>query len=255
MKYVYPKLPGAYDLWLCRVGGHGLANCLFVYAKAIVTAVVNGYTMLAPTWDNFSIGTYIRKERDKRHYTGIFNSRNEVAGIKRLIILLLFRKKIVVEEGIYDFFQPLLEHHALIRSYLLSHINADVIKDVNPKSLADCIAVHVRLGDFDETRRTPLSWYKEKICSESFYGKKILVFSDGTDAELSELLALPNVQRVFYGNAVADMYAMSCCSYIIGSNSSFSAWASFLGQVPCCFRKLQFGYLLLNKSEQIIEEF
>jgi len=34
------------------------------------------------------------------------------------------------------------------------------------------------------------------------------------------------------GDAANDIYLLSCCDYIVGPYSSFSQWASFVGQVP-----------------------
>ena len=34
------------------------------------------------------------------------------------------------------------------------------------------------------------------------------------------------------GEAIADLYAMSRCDYILGVPSTFSRWASFYGKVP-----------------------
>ena len=229
-----------------------MANCLFVYAKAIIESHEKGLKLITPTWLNFSLGTYLRGQKDKRHYFGLFNSKDEIRGIKKAFILLFERKNIIVKEGIEDFFSPLLGYSKLINEYFLNHISPSILSRVDSYDFNNCIAVHVRLGDFPEKRRTPISWYKDKIISEM--GKRtFLLFSDGSDEELSELLVLPNVRRVFFGNALADIIAMSRCTFIIGSDSSFSAWASFLGQVPCLFNRLQFGTILEDKSNQRIE--
>ena len=67
------------------------------------------------------------------------------------------------------------------------------------------------------------------------------------------LLSIPNVKRVYFGGAIQDIVAISKCYYLIGSDSSFSAWGAFLGQVPCIFYRLQFGPVLNNSKLQIIE--
>jgi hypothetical protein len=35
--------------------------------------------------------------------------------------------------------------------------------------------------------------------------------------------------------AILDLYTLSCCDRIIGPFSSYSRWASFIGEVPLCF--------------------
>ena len=81
-KYIYPVLPAVKDLYSFRIGGSGLANCLFVYAKAIVKAEDSKQKIITPTWFNFSIGTYLRRQKDKRHYINIFTP--EISGLKKL---------------------------------------------------------------------------------------------------------------------------------------------------------------------------
>ena len=264
MIYIYPKLPAVYTTPFMRVGGNGLANCLFVYAKAIVLAQKYQATMISPAWFNFSIGTYLRNESDKRHYLGIINHNNEVCGLRKLFILLFTAKtndekqlhdnrdEVLVVEGIYDFFKPLLPYQQYIHNYLIEHINHNLLKEIDSFDFSDSIAVHVRLGDFPTERRVPMEWYVEQIRLQKKC-KNILLFSDGTDEELEMLLSIPNVKRVYFGGAIQDIVAISKCSYLIGSDSSFSAWGAFLGQVPCIFYRLQFGSVLNDSKLQIIE--
>lgn len=264
MKYIYPKLPGVYTFPFFRIGGNGLANCLFVYAKAIVVAHRYGAKIIRPAWLNLSLGTYLRNETDKRHYHNMMTGQGEAGGLKRLF-LLLFRHKtsneeifaagdsdILMVEGIYEFFRPLLEHHDLVSNYIKKHINPRLLVNIENFDFTGCVAIHVRLGDFPASRRVPVGWYVEKVKSLHNF-KRFLLFSDGTNAELAELLEIPGVQRVCFGGAIQDIVAISRCSYVIGSDSSFSAWGVFLGQVPCVFYKLQFGRLLENASLQHIE--
>ena len=83
---------------------------------------------------------------------------------------------------------------------------------------------------------------------------RYLIFSDGSDAELKDLFDLPNVQRVFFGNAISVIYAISKCCYLIGSDSTFSGWGAFLGQVPCLFYRKHYGRVLKDQSREIVED-
>ena len=81
----------------------------------------------------------------------------------------------------------------------------------------------------------PLQWYVNIVKNvRKELGSDILVnvFSDGTDEDLAEILKLPNVRRCFYGSAIADMLALSESPLLIGSGSTFSMWASYLGRMP-----------------------
>lgn len=262
--YIYPKLPAAHTTPFFRIGGNGLANCLFVYAKAIVVAHRYGAKIIKPTWFNLSLGTYIRREKDKRHYCNLITSQGEIKGLKRLFTLLSKHKttsedeftknqcNILVVEGIYDFFKPLIEYQNLVSDYIIKHINPSLLADVNKFDFNGCVAIHVRLGDFPMERRVPIKWYISKIKELNNYSR-FLLFSDGSDEELQEILNLQGVQRVYFGGAIQDIIAISRCSYLIGSDSSFSAWGAYLGQVPCLFYQLQFGQILVNPDMQKIE--
>ena len=46
--------------------------------------------------------------------------------------------------------------------------------------------------------------------------------------------------------AVLDLYTLSICDRIIGPFSSYSRWASFMGEVPLCF--------LENKNQQFSDD-
>lgn len=265
MKYVYPKMPAAVATTpFFRLSGYGLANALFVYGKAIVMAEKYNAKIIAPTWFNISLGPILRRERDKRFYCGLFNHHDEVTGVRRLWLLLFgqrtqdeisfSRKQNILEvEGIWDFFKPLLGHSRAISAYLERHVNQSCLKHIERLDFTDCVAVHIRLGDFVADRRIPMSWYLSKI-SEKAPRARVLLFSDGKDEELAEILALPNVERAFYGSAIADILAMSKCKYLIGSDSSFSAWAAFLGQVPCCFYRLEYAQILDDIAQQEIDD-
>ena len=112
------------------------------------------------------------------------------------------------------------------------------------------IGIHVRLGDFTKVSdpsgirpdqnniRLPLSWYVEKLkqLRAGLGEMPATVFSDGSDDELAELLAQPNVSRAQKQSAVTDMLSIAQASVLISSGSGFSLWGAFLGEVPrVCF--------------------
>ena len=69
----------------------------------------------------------------------------------------------------------------------------------------------------------------ELVRSSAGWSVPVNVFSDGTDEELKDLLQMPDVKRVFFGNSIADIVALSKAPLMIASGSSFSLWARFLG--------------------------
>lgn len=253
-KYIYPKFNAAKHLGFVRIGGCGLANCLFTYAHAIAKARETGSQIISPTWFNLSIGTYLRREADKRHYLGLFTSAGEISGITKYLKLLFCKKDIEEEKGLDPYFANIIENAEYVSQYIIDHIASVCKKPVDSYDFSHAVAVHVRLGDFDEECRVPIRWYKDRIMEKKQEGwNRFLLFSDGKDEELKELMEIEGVQRVFFGSAISDIYAISKCSYVLGSDSTFSGWGIYLGQVPCRFYRKHYGRLLKDKTKEIVD--
>lgn len=255
-KYVYPKLPSARATTpFARISGNGLGNCLFVYARAIKYVHKTGAKMIHPTWLNISIGPILRNERDKRFYTGIFNSIGEITWLRKFFKLCFDKDNIRIEEGLDPYFADLLDDSSIISEYLYKHTIPTLLEKIESFDFTNCVAVHIRLGDYPESVRVPIEWYKGKILSikkeNPLY--KFLIFSDGRDEELVELTNIANVQRVAFGSSISDIFAISKCCYLIGSDSTFSGWGAFLGQVPCCFYRKHYGPVLKDSTKEIVE--
>ena len=262
--FVYPKFDSFIDIGI-RIGGFGLANCLFVYARSIVLADKMGYQLINPTWNRLGIGQYLRNEKDKRHYFGIFKN-DGITGLKKYLLIYFGRKigennnemgkgflpSVIQVVGLGKYFEPLLPFQQQIKRKLQS-----ISKTVNiDESFKNSIGIHIRLGDFIKDRRTPLEWYIEKIIqinNTTGYKVEFIVFSDGTDEELKTILDLKNVKRSSSNNALADIFALSECLLILGSDSTFSGWGAFLGQKPAIFFNKHYGSVLINKEDEIID--
>lgn len=250
-KYIYPQLSlnRSQDLGFFRIGGPGLANCLFVAARSYLRAKDLQCEMLRPTWERLSIGQWLRGERDKRFYYGLFKNDSLWKTIRK-VLAIKFNKHIEVEEGLGNFFEDIISRQREVLDWFFASIEKKSIQAV-PADLHDYIAVHVRLGDFPLKMRTPISWYRsivERLSAR--FRKKVLIFSDGSDSELSGLLELRDVRRAFYGNALADMVAISRCSVLIaGKYSTFSSWGAYLGNVPSIFQEIDYGRVVPSGLE------
>lgn len=262
--FAYAKL-SRYDFGVFRLLGDGLGNLLFPWARAIVGAQKYGLTAIWPTWIQFKVGPFLRCERDKRFYSGLFRPSDEyISGFKKLCLLAIcsrlseldfFRNSgtvsshaIVIFNGMEDYFKEIITDHALVKHELLKIIRHE--HEIGIKSCGNSIAVHVRLGDFSLPKeqmdldieksghtnfRLPLIWYismvrslRRKLGDEC----KVYVFSDGREDELAELLTFPNCQRLSFGSSIADLLALSSSDVLIASGSTFSMWASYLGRMP-----------------------
>lgn len=261
--YVYPKLDSFIDIGI-RIGGFGLANCLFVYARSIVIAEKRQYKLINPTWERIGIGQYLRNEKDKRHYFGIFK-KDGIYGLKKYFLIWFskyhgencnefnetHRPNIIKVQGLDKYFEPLLPYQHLIKQKLFSISKVSIRRE----EFSHTIGVHIRLGDFINKNRTPIDWYIDKIHQINQIAKnevKFTVFSDGTNDELKTILDLKNVKRSSSNNALADIFALSECLLILGSDSTFSGWGAFLGQKPAIFFNKHFGSVLINKQDEII---
>ena len=263
-KYVYPKL-SKYDIGCVRLGGGGLGNLLFIFARSIVLAEKINSQIIWPTWPSIKVGPRIRREKDKRFYGDLFkNDGTYIAGAKKMKYLL-FNHKVKVDitdnkplpsipqNGIYVYsafkmhFDELISYREIIRSKLLTITRKknllafyhDFTHEIN---------VHVRLGDFAKAEpsqfntervntRLPINWYVQVINDiKSIVGDEKVtfnIFSDGTDEELKPILSIAGTRRIFFGNALADIFALSESKLIIASASSFSLWARYLGNSSC----------------------
>lgn len=239
--YYYPKLSSRDYCWF-RLGGPGLANCLFFATNAYVQSRKNNGKFIEPTWRKISIGPWIRHERDKRIYNRLFR-RYGIKGLRKLLtVKSIIGGEIKTFDSLANYFGDFNHDYPLVREYLDHIISQSTIKKVPLSGLENKVAIHVRLGDYSANQRIPLKWYSGIIHGILAIkpDTQFSLFSDGSDAELKELISIKGVSREFYGNAFADMYAMSRHKLIIASDSTYSAWAAFMGQKPVVFSRRHF---------------
>ncbi len=273
------------ELPLFRLGGPGLGNLLFAWARAVVISKQYSLRMMYPTWPSLKIGPYIRRERDKRHYVNLFHANSGyVHGIEKYMSLLMLPK--VTEEdfrksperymqspylirftGMAGFFSTILKDHNLVREELL-RITRQVHKKALNYDFSKSVSLHVRMGDFIPTasfdeirngldlRRIPLNWYARRIVQlKEVLGNdtRFYIFSDGSDRDLSLLLKMEGVRRISFGSALADLLALSYSRILIANGSTFSNWASYLGRMPVIWPQGQVRHHLYAESEKEVE--
>ncbi len=251
--YEYASLHGI-DLLLLRVGGVGLANLLFPWARACVAAQRDGTRLIRPTWPQLKIGPLLRGEADPRAYRRVMRPLpDEITGAQRLALLLAHRCRLMPEhrlrlhQGMAGHFNELLPHAEMLSRRLHASCQAPPTAD-RQAELRPTIALHVRLGDFAvgadpeshlrsgrSGMRLPMTWYlRQLVLARERHGPetRFSLFSDGRDEELRPLLAEPGVQRVQAGDALSELLHMAACGRLIASASTYSMWAAFLMQRP-----------------------
>jgi Glycosyl transferase family 11 len=265
---VYPVLGSNIDLWFMRVAGHGLGNCFYTYFHAVALAEKHGAAVVAPPWFSLKIGPLLRGQHSKRLYWRMFRPfAGEIHGVKKLLTLMgSYRKRVilkvgestepVVVKGALNFivsgkftFLGLHAHRSVIRERLLGTVNDPVPAD-HRWGKGSYIAVHIRLGDFAEVAdqslidnaqpnlRIPMSWYMNltRALRKRYSDTPIYIFSDGEEKMLTPILDL-GAKLYRTGSDMTDLLAMSGASILVGSNSTYSRWAAFLGNMPSIWLK------------------
>lgn len=244
-RFVYPKF-STFGRFGLRCGGAGLGNLLFTFARTLVLAGKYNLSLINPTWPTIKIGPILRMEKDKRNYFGIFSNQG-ISGLKKTKKLIFgnFKKEkdflknpkilesgeILVVEGLGNYFRDLIEHRNEINSGIRAVFGEKTKQLANSAPSAE-VGAHIRLGDFKEENRVSLGWYVSMIekIRESKPNIRINVFTDGRPEEILDVLRLPGVRLVSLKNPAAELLALSSCNLILGSISTFGAWAVFLGE-------------------------
>ena len=124
------------------------------------------------------------------------------------------------------------------------------------------VGVHIRHGDYkgfydgrfyytlDEFRQ-----YMQQI-QQLYSDKRIAFFISSNKSFCTDLFIGCTCYRFDKepSGDILDLYALSLCDRIIGPWSTYSRWASFIGEVPlCCFKGRQ--QQITNESFSVISDF
>lgn len=159
--YAYPRLSKA-DFCYFRIGGDGLANLLFCWARCLVTARRNGWRMIWPTWLSFKPKNWKVNPYDVRTYGDLFQ-RTAVYGVGLCKLpQVAFRKWVneadvahqppppgsgVMFRGMAGRFQPFLQELGVVKAALLEMTRPQHLAAYEVPA-APAIGIHLRLGDF-----------------------------------------------------------------------------------------------------------
>ena len=279
--FAFPRLSKT-DLLFIRIGGNGLGNLMFTWARCLSAARQHGWRVIWPTWQSFKPKNWRVNPYDHRTYADLFQPNERyISGWRKPWYLARYRwiperqaleqgappGSIVEFRGMEDKFTPFLADRELIRDELFSIARPQHLKALDDPNPAP-IAIHVRRGDFvqqasysdmvqSNNSLLPLEWYMDALRAVRSARQENIpaaVFSDGTAEELAPLLSLPAVRRMDYGSGLGDMLGLSRSKLLIASGSTFSMWGSYLGQVPTIWhpgKLLQ--HVLIEHPEREIE--
>lgn len=119
------------------------------------------------------------------------------------------------------------------------------------------IGVHIRMGDYKEYLSGRYYFGVEKWAKyiehlNSIFDTKHIRFlicsnENNICEQISKILPNINIFSIRNTDGLTDLYALTKCDYIIGVPSSYSQWASFIGDVPL--------YLITSERYPQINEF
>jgi len=277
MLYSYAKLSN-HDFGLFRLLGPGLGNLLFPWARSIIASEKYDLTQIPTTWPQIKLGTIFRRELDKRMYSDLFKSPDESFPLSRKLRLLYFARKLNEEQlgniphpvnchgkdtvflfsGMKNGFSDLAGHNKVVLNTLINIVKDKHLEGYR-RNLSNGICMHIRLGDFVTGGHgtTPISWYVSLAeIIRDLLGQiiPIYVFTDGRDEEISEVLRLNNVERLSFGSSIADLFALSNARILLASSgSTFSGWASYLGESLSIWPKDSRKHGLENTTNKFLE--
>lgn len=256
--------------FLCFALGNGLGSRLFPWARCRIFSKIHNGVVITPIWARPAIGQLIRGGVDYQSYLrqialwGLFQKRKEDIGLLRAYFKT-YRMPCIDEPNDLHHFSPTIKNSKMIFQYKISDnfqplngwsefLHDELRTITKPKYLALAdkqksipIGIVVRCGnDYDEPpsdrallkpgEKTPIRWFVnmlKMIRTEMGADIDAYIVSDGTKKQLAELLALKNTHFVRPGSAISDLLTIARAKILIAAGTStFSAWASFFGQMP-----------------------
>jgi hypothetical protein len=242
---------------IVRLGGMGLGNLLFSWARCAVFCKNNGATQIYTTWAQIKKHCWTHWEPDKRLYADVFHPLpGEIHGVRKLRLLYSLPKveendwnpaapgsqRIVVFRDLRNYFLDIpAQEYEWVKKRFAVALNNQKLLQVKSKPH---IGVHIRMGDkpaynSKEASATnmqlPLSWYIhviESIAAERIWDGEIGICSDADEDQLRPVLQLPNVRLVKGKNALEDLNYLAQSQLLIGSFSTFSQWAAYFSGGP-----------------------
>ncbi len=266
---------------VCKLPKAGLGNQLFPLLKGYTFAHLNSLPVVVTGYNQVFIGPYLRREKSKRNYRGIFVFQKNilVAGLNQLKLLAYKKFMRVTDpavkkmEGPVDdnrlyvftemphwdhYFDGLRENRAYVIDTLWKLILPQLRQQVNAMR-PPVIGVHIRMGDFRKLRdgetfgdagavRTPENYFIDIINAiRTIHGTDlpVSVFTDGYPQELEQLLSLTNIELVTGNTDMADLLLLSRSKIMITSaGSTFSYWAAFLSDAAIIMHPRHTGTII-----------
>ena len=242
------------NLAIASLPRSGLANRLFVWARAYTFSRLHDVPLYVHGWGHFNLSPILRGDRSFRFYYPYFVSRTNHLGfaVRRLLAAAGFHSVQTEDEILSqdidatdrtvwlfkgvpwyeDYFVAHRGYETLIREGFFEMVKPRVMElvDAQPRPV---VALHIRRGDFQIARELTGNEYfidsVRRIRAASREQLPVTVFSDAKDEQISDVLSLPGVCRQDSGNDVADLISLSKADVIVTSfRSTYGYWGGYL---------------------------
>jgi len=185
----------------------------------------------------------IHSHLDIRHYKGA----EQAFDLRGTAWKSALRKRTTFAMGLeFRDWESLVKHRCEILNFLAPRsMYVDVAMAIVEKARVDseCVlcGIHIRLGDYEQHKSGRWFYTIEQYVAKMrefcrlFKGHKPVRFLVCSDQNLPQD-AFRGLPLAFSsGQFMEDLMALSQCDFILGPPSTFSAWASFCGDVPLKF--------------------
>ena len=124
------------------------------------------------------------------------------------------------------------------------------------------IGVHIRRGDYKEWNEGRFYYSFEeyyrfmKRIEKLYEGKRVAFFISSNEALSME--QFPGLCCSFHeqdASVILDLHTLSLCDRIIGPYSTFSRWASFIGEKPICYLKSKKQVFTVDSFSKMVSYF
>lgn len=214
-------------LELGKLGRFG--NSMFQLASTIGLATKHGYSFAFPYWENHDHKTRFGSNEDcdlQKYFVHPLPLIPEDYKPMQIVIQWGYHTNPIPDwVSLWGHMQSekYFKHCApLIRYYF-------EMKDPYPQN--DWIAIHVRLGDYDDQYhpRMTLDYFKRAMALFPT-GSKFLVFSDDVASASEMFKGVADVWIRPNADYIDDFKFMQSCRHFITANSTYSWWAAWLGK-------------------------
>ena len=225
----------------------GIGNKLSVWARALIFSKFNNLKLYTFGWINYRPKNWLKLNLKRRVYINDFNTL-KISDYYSIILNLLCSKiklnpvlnELAIPNSVYIYnkydynFNDLKLYRKLIIDSLVSILSDYNVKAIN-KLKVPLIGIHIRRDDFVKIGyATPISFYVnvlKKIRIKIGWIIPAIIYSDGLESELIDILTLPKVELSIQKADILDLIELSQSRILITSvGSSFSYWASFISE-------------------------